>query len=211
MKIIDVFTTYIHYLIHPFKTHEAFINPDRVEGFVPQRLSPYESLTTSWVFVILNGIFRIVTLNFVILLMLDLISDTGFDYSSFLNIEEFPSLYFVVLSSVLDIIFYPLFGIFMIQFWEVIIKLFANLLNVSGDISEKSQDIISVYFSSSILKIIPIFGAPMQSLASMILMYAGLRKQLNASPILSVCIILTPLVIMLGLASVIILLVLLAL
>ncbi|MFT6630265.1 MAG: hypothetical protein ACJAS4_000201 [Bacteriovoracaceae bacterium] len=211
MKIIDVFTTYIHYLIHPFKTHEAFINPDRVEGFVPQRLSPYESLTTSWVFVILNGIFRIVTLNFVILLMLDLISDTGFDYSSFLNIEEFPSLYFVVLSSVLDIIFYPLFGIFMIQFWEFIIKLFANLLNVSGDVSEKSQDIISVYFSSSILKIIPIFGAPMQSLASMILMYAGLRKQLNASPILSVCIILTPLVIMLGLASVIILLALLAL
>jgi hypothetical protein len=143
--------------------------------------------------------------------MLDLISDTGFDYSSFLNIKEFPGLYFIVLSSVLDIIFYPLFGIFLIQFWEVIIKMFGNFLNVKGDVSGKAQDIISVYFSSSILKLIPIFGAPMQSFASMVLMYAGLRKQLNASPVLSVCIILTPFVILLALFSALLLLVLLSL
>ena len=200
MNIINHFISFIHYLIHPFKSHEQFLHPERFEDEDILRLSAYESLTMSWAFVIINGIFRIILLNFIIVLFLDLISDSALNLSGLIDIKKIPSYNFVVLSSLVDIIFYPLFGIFIIQFWEFVFKMYGKLLGDQGDLHQKSQDILSVYFSSSILKIIPILGAPIQSIAKLVLMYAGLRKQLNSSPVLSVCIILTPYVFMLGLA-----------
>ncbi len=202
MNLIEVFHSYIHYLIHPFKTHESFMYPEKADGYLPLRMSAYESLSISWLFIVVNAIFRMITLNFAIVFIMDLFSATDFDYSSFIDLNEFPSMYFIVLSAALDIIFFPLFGFFIIQFWEVVIKLFASLLDVSGDLTDRAQDIISVYYSSHILKLIPIFGAPLQSLASMVLMYAGLRRQLNASPTLSVCIILMPFFLMLLIACI---------
>lgn len=210
MNLIEVFHSYIHYLIHPFKTHDAFMYPAKVTGYKPMRLNAYEALTASWLFVLISAIFRIITLNFFIIFLVGLLNDSSFDYASFIDLSEFPSLYFVVLSSVLDIIFFPLFGFFIIQFWEFVIKLFGNMLDVSGNLTERAQDIIAVYYSSYILNLIPVFGAPLQSLASMVLMYAGLRKQLNASPVLSVCIIMTPFLFLLILASLLMLLVLMA-
>jgi len=202
-NLINIFQSYIHYLIHPFKTHEMFLTPARFEGYKPIRLDVYESLATSWVFILIHALFRIITLNFIILFLVDLFQSSLGEYSSFINIDQFPSLYFIVLSSILDIIFYPLFGFFMIQFWEFIFKFYANLLEVEDNVDQRIQDILSVYFSSTILNLIPIFGAPLQSMASMVLMYAGLRKQLDSSPVLSVCIILTPFLILFVLASII--------
>ncbi len=200
MKFIETFKTYSHYLIHPFDTHDAFLHPQDQEGIaVPQKFTAYESLAISWVFVILNGIFKIILLNMTIVWLIGLFANSSFEFSSFISPSEFPGLHFIILSTVLDIIFYPLFGIFLIQFWEVVIRAFGGLLHTQGDLHEKSQNIISVYLSSNILKVIPILGGPAQSLAAMILMYAGLRKQLNASPVLSVCIILVPFVLILAL------------
>ena len=201
MKFIDLFTSIIHYLIHPFKSHENFLHPEieSTPGFL--RLTAYESLILSWVFVIINGILRIILLNFVILFLVDLVASSSVDFSSFIDLKKMPSYNFVVLSSILDLIFYPLFGLFIIQFWEFIFKMYGNLAGVKGDLHQKSQDILAIYFSSSILKIIPILGGAIQSIAKFILMYAGLRKQLHVSPALSVCIILTPYVILLGIIS----------
>lgn len=206
MNLKDVFLSYIHYLIHPFKTHQSFLatsepNPNE---YSPLKLSAYESLATSWLFVVINGIIKIAILNFSIHFMLDLFQDTFEIGGNLINIGEFPGLYFLVLSSFLDIIFYPLFGIFLIQFWGVIFKFYSGILGVEGDLSEKSHNIMSVYFSSSILTIIPFVGSSIQSLASMVLMYAGLREQFKTSPVLSVCIILTPVLILLGMLSLVV-------
>jgi hypothetical protein len=207
MNLKEVFVSYIHYLIHPFKTHQSFLAPDNTDtgDYRPLKLSAYESLATSWLFVVINGIIKIVILNFSIHFMLDLFHESFEIGGNLIDIGEFPGLYFLVLSSFLDIIFYPLFGIFIIQFWEVIIKFYSGILGVEGDLSEKSHRIMSVYFSSSILTIIPFVGSSIQSLASMVLMYAGLREQLKTSPVLSVCIILTPILIFLGLLSLVVL------
>lgn len=201
-QIVEVFHSYFHYLIHPYKTHDSFQYPEREVSYRPIRLSPYESLSTSWFFIILNGLMRVITLNFVILFFLELLNDSSLEFSRYFNLDEFPGLLIIVLSAIVDIIFYPLFGIFIIQFWEFIIKFYGNLLKVEGDLTRKAQDIISVYLSSNVLKIIPIFGAPFHSFAGMILMYAGLRSQLNASAALSICIIFTPALIILSMVSV---------
>jgi hypothetical protein len=201
MAILNIFYSYIHYLIHPFKTHDYLLSPEGYEGFKPEKLSVYESLGTSWIFVVVNGLFRIIILNFVLLTFYQTFLEDSALFSEIIDINQFPSFYLLVLSTILDIIFYPLFGFFIIQFWEVVIKLFARLLDVPGDITAKVHNILAVKLSSNILRIIPIFGGPAQGLASLILMYAGLRKQLNASPVLSICIIFTPLLIMLGATS----------
>lgn len=203
MAIVDVLTTFIHYLIHPFKTHDIFMNQNEDDSEL-MHLSVYESLGTSWVFVVFNGLVRIIILNFLLTMIFDLVQNTSLDIGLVFDISELPGYSFFVLSAVLDVIFYPLFGFFIIQYWEMIIKLMGKLLQVPGDLSKKAGDIISVSLSSHIFKIVPFFGAPVQSLAGMFLMYAGLRKQLNASPALSICIILSPVFIMMLFATVII-------
>jgi len=79
-------------------------------------------------------------------------------------------------------------------------------LGSDENLDEKVKNIMSVALSSSILSIIPIFGGMAQKLASLILMYAGLRKQLNASIALSICIMMMPVLMFLGLTSLIVLL-----
>lgn len=202
MAFIDIFYSYIHYLVHPFKTHESFLGGGRSDDFKPLKLSVYESLGTSWVFIVFNAMFKLIILNMILVTFLDIFVEDSSFFSQMIDVNQYTSFYLLILSTILDVIFYPLFGFFIIQFWELIIKIFANLLGVEGDITEKTHRIISVSLSSNILKIIPIFGSPAQGLASMILMYAGLRKQLNTSPVLSFCILFSPIVIVLGLISV---------
>jgi hypothetical protein len=194
MAIIDIIFTYIHYLIHPFQTHESFLNEDKTGESDVYRLSVYESLGTSWIFVVINGIFRICILNFVLVFIFDLLNNSEIPLNEFIDLSEIPTYSFLVLSAVLDVIFYPLFGIFMIQYWEVVIKFFAKLMKTPGDITQKTQDILTVAFSSQILKVVPVVGSGFSSMANLVLMYAGLRMQIKASPALSVIIILTPVI-----------------
>ncbi len=92
-------------------------------------------------------------------------------------------------------IFYPLLTLLIIQFWEVTIKIFGRLLqNEDAEtIDQKAKTIMSVSLSSHILLIVPILGGMAQNFASLVLLYAGLRKQLKASPVLCACIMITPL------------------
>lgn len=204
MTIVEIFSTFIHYLIHPFKTHDILMHQSEDEPELIN-LSVYESLGTSWVFVVFNGLVRIVILNFLLTIIMDLVQDSSLDIGLVFDVNELPGYSFFILSAVLDVIFYPLFGFFIIQYWEMIIKLMGRLLQVPGDLSRKAGEIVSVSLASHMLKIVPFFGAPAQSLASMVLMYAGLRKQLNASPALSLCIIFSPVFILMLFLSIIML------
>lgn len=206
MDLKSIFSTYVQYLIHPYKTHQDLLagNESRVI-----RLSVYESLGASWVFIVLNGIFRMAMINVILITIIGLINESDIDVSMFMDLSQMPTYSFLVLSAVLDVIFYPIFGFFIIQYWEIIIKFFARLLDCQGDLSQKAQDIISVSMSSQMLKIIPVFGGAISGFANLILMYAGLRTQIQSSPILSFMIIISPLFLFLFLCSFFLLLALL--
>lgn len=207
MKIIEYFQTYVHYLIHPFKTHDAFMGKTTDLSFVPKKLSVYESLGASWIFVVINGIFRIFLVNFVLYAFLSIAdSEIGF-LSSITNEDSLLGFYFLILSTILDVIFYPLFTLFLIQFWEFVIKLFAKFLGHQDNIEDKAKSIMTVALSSHIFSVIPVLGSMAQKLSALVLMYAGLRKQLNASAPLSVCIMMFPVLMMLGFFSLIMLVV----
>lgn len=207
-SIVDVIYSYFLYLTHPFKTHDMFMKPYLYEEkeYIPQKLTIYESLGTSWIFVVINGVFRIFIVNLLILGFIKLMNPTEGIFLDLYDGDKFIGFYFLVLSTILDVIFYPLFGLFLIQFWEFVIKMMSKILPVEGDVDEKAKMILSVSLSSHILMIVPIFGDMAQKLANFILMYAGLRKQLNYSPSVCLCILFSPLLILLGFFSLIMLL-----
>ena len=66
---------------------------------------------------------------------------------------------------------------------------------------------MTVALSSHVFSVVPILGNMAQKFAALVLMYAGLRKQLNASAMLSVCIMMFPVLMMLGFLSLIMLVV----
>ena len=207
MKIYDLFQNYAYCLIHPFKTHELFLsNEEDDNGFKPHILGIYESLGASWVFVVISGIFRIALLNLVLFTFINFQASDESSFSLISNEDGSLGFYFLLFQTILDVIFYPLAMLFLIQFWEFTIKLFGKALGSDENLDEKVKNIMSVALSSSILSIIPIFGGMAQKLASLILMYAGLRKQLNASVGLSFCIMMMPVLMFLGLTSLVVLL-----
>ncbi len=200
MNKLSFFASYIHYLVHPFRSHELLLSEDS-QGL--RHLNVSESIGMSWIFVVLNGFFRILLINLVLFLFLDIQADADYIFSLFDNEDKYIGFYFLILSTILDVIFYPLFMLFFIQFWEFILKIFGSLLGVE-DISSKTQDIMSVAMSSQILVMIPVFGGIAQKMASMILMFAGVKKQLNVSTAMAVCIMSAPLVLVLGFFSLIV-------
>jgi hypothetical protein len=208
MNLIDSLYTFFMYLVHPFKSHDFLLSSD--SDFLPKKLGVYESLGASWAFVVINGIIRIWLINLVIISFYQFTSIGDGLIDQLYNSDGFTGYYFLILSTILDVIFYPLFVLFLIQFWEFIISFFGKVMKVEGDLTQKAQDVIAVSLSSHALLVVPIFGDMAQKLASLVLMYAGLRKQLNATPVMCFCIILTPILIMLGMIAFILLLLLLS-
>ncbi|MCO4752848.1 MAG: hypothetical protein KC478_00130 [Bacteriovoracaceae bacterium] len=204
MKLAEVFHNYFYYLVHPFKTHQLLIGGDQDSGVKP--LGLYESLGVSWVFVVVAGLVRIVLINLVIFMFLGMIDPENAFLGGIIDGNSFTGFYFLILTSILDVIFYPLVTMFIIQFWEFVLKSYASLAGVQGDVDKKTKTILSVALSSHILLIVPIFGEFAQKAAHFVQMYAGIREQLEFSRALTFCVLLTPILIFLFFASFIILL-----
>jgi hypothetical protein len=209
MSLIEFFQTYIHYLIHPFKSHDALMGYTTDLSFTPKKISVYEALGASWVFIVVNGIVRIFLINFVLLAFLKLMQNEMGILTQVVDSDGLLGFYFLILSTILDVIFYPLFMLFLIQFWEFVIKIFARLLGHQENIEDKARSIMTVALSSHVFSIVPVFGNMAQKISAVILMYAGLRKQLNASPMLACCILAVPIFLFLCFFSLIMLIVIL--
>jgi len=205
MAIYNWFSSYFYYLIHPFRTHDELLKFDHNYESFPRQMGIYESLGTSWIFIVINGIIRIMLLNLVIFSVLSL--DIGGEniISIVSGEDKYLSFYFVILSTILDVIFYPLITLFFIQFWEFILRIFANFLGIHDNVDDRVRNIMSVSLSSHILSIIPVFGSMAQTFASFVLMFAGIKKQLNASTSLTICILMVPFLILLFFTSIILL------
>lgn len=195
----EMLITYCTYLIHPFKSHDALVKED--QEYIKRELSLYESLGLSWLFIILSAFFRLILISFFITLFLEMTSEVNEMVESLYSGDRYIGFYFIILSTILDVVFFPLVTLFVIQFWDLIIKFFAQICNIEGDIDKKSKNILTVALSSNLFSIVPIVGSVFQRLSQLIQMYAGLRKQLNFSAGASICVLLTPYVFIAGFIS----------
>ncbi|MBC76544.1 MAG: hypothetical protein CME64_11075 [Halobacteriovoraceae bacterium] len=203
MKLIDIFYNYLHYLIHPFQSHKEIASG---EGKI-KALGLYESLGVSWVFVVVAGLIRIVLINLVIFMFLNMFDPGNGILEGMMENRGFTGFYFLILTSVLDVVFYPLITMFILQFWEFVLKSYASMAGVKGDVDKKTKTILSVSLSSHILLVVPVFGEMAQKTAHFIQMYAGIREQMNFSRSLTFCVLLTPVLFFLFLATLMVLII----
>ena len=202
MSVLQVLKSYFFYLIHPFKIHRILKSASGEEGIIS--LSVYESLGTSWIFIVISGMLRIVLINALIVLFMGVMDPASDFVDQFYDGDRFTGFYFLILSTILDVIFFPLITLFVIQFWEFTLKVFAGLAGVEGDVEEKSRMILSVALSSHALQVAPIFGDMAQKFAHFVQMYAGIRVQFGFSRSLTLCVLMTPLLLILLFVSVLV-------
>lgn len=191
--MIDLFRSYAFNLIHPFQGHEMHLAGEKD---LP-KLSLYESLGISWLITLVAGFIKMIMIACIISIFVNIMDPASNLLTGLYGQERFIGFYFLILTTILDVIFFPLFELFLVQFWEFVFRIYAQLMGGIDDLEDKSKDILTLSLSSHLMAFIPIIGSFFQKIARFIHIYAGLRVQFKYSPALSICILLTPVFILL--------------
>lgn len=206
---LQLLETYTMVLIHPFRIHHQFRHqlalPDDGEKLEP--LSLAESLGISWIFSILQGLCKIVILNFFIQSFLSMQSESFPILQDIVRSSGVSAYYFLLFKAALDIIFFPVAALVMTQVWAWVIKFYAEKLNENLPAEEISDQITTHALSSNLFSMIPFLGDVIQPLLYYFLIYAGLRANLGASRSLAMVILLTPTILGLMILSLVLFLV----
>lgn len=196
MTSLNILQTYFFYLVHPFKTHRLLKRGETEAGrSYPIALGVYESLATSWIFIVISAMLRIILLNVLIIFFIKTFNPFSGVIENYYDGDRFIAFYFIILTTFLDVIFFPLITLFVVQFWEFVLKGFAKLAGVEGNVEEKVRAILAVALSSHILQIVPVLGDVAQKFAHFVQMYGGIREQLGFSRSLTLCALFTPVLI----------------
>lgn len=209
MKVLSALKTFLFYFLHPFKSNQLlndsmYFKP-LLKGYNPieEKISLYESLGFAWAFVVARAIIRMFFIIIIIFLFLEAFLPKDSPILQFYSGDSFIGFYFIVLTTILDVVFFPLVSLFAIQFWTMIFKAYAYLAGNLENIDQKSEHILSVSLSSYIISVFPIFGPSLQRIYHFIQLYAGIRVQFKYSAILTLCVLFTPYLLILGFISLI--------
>jgi hypothetical protein len=154
-------------------------------------------LSVSWMFAVLQGIVRLMMANFMVQLFLHYQNDENFFYS-LVDVQDGLFPYYVLLfTTALDLVFFPILTLVVTEFWNFILRQYARWLQVEGDHDDIARDITTVALSSHFFLVLPIIGVVFQQIAWIYLLYVGCRHRLQATRLLSVLILITPMVLML--------------
>lgn len=195
MSFLEVIESYFLNLMHPYQVHNYLKDGTSLNanGEKFQKITSYEAIGISWIFILLRAFFRIALLNSMILIILKFANENFSFISQFTQGGGLSSYYFLILSTILDVIFFPLITVLVIEFWEFVIRFFASLKGIKENKNQLAEEIMTVSLSSYVLGIIPIIGDIAQSFASMFLVYVGIRNRLDATRLEAFLIIISPL------------------
>ena len=169
----------------------AFLNSPAEEG--EARLSFFELLGISWALHLIYAFYSVLALY------LGVVS-----YEYFSNSRDFSHLVYdalsfqfqkiSLLSSLFGAILYPFIFHFGYKFWKAIFKFYAQLFDSEIDnIEEKSEDILSIAFSSNLFLILPIVGNVLSNLAHGFFIFRGLRQKYEFTSLQAFLVLMTPL------------------
>ena len=198
----DIFLRYVFTLLHPFQVHNQLrldrlgndVLPFAKEGSRYRGVDYYEAMSVSWLFFVCHCFYSLVAIHLSIYSQRFL--EEGEGMMSLVGWGQGVSL--IKLIGVAT--FFPLLTWFWVKFWDMIIKFFAELFDVDeSDIERASGEIAHNSLVSHTFLLVPIFGGLVQSIASLVLLYAGLRKNLALARIQALMVIASPLFLFLGL------------
>lgn len=168
----------------------------------PPQLVP--QLALSWAMALVQGFARLLMANVLVQLFLAYHNQNNL-FSFFIDVQDglFPY-YFLVLSTALDLVFFPILTLVQTQLWAFVLRAYARALRLPGDAGDIAEQVTSVALSSHFFLLVPIIGPVFQQISWLYLLYVGCRHRLGASRSLSVVILLTPTVVTLMLLSLVV-------
>ncbi len=200
-----LFFSYFAPIIYPFRIHDYYLHQiplPEPEYAYPDKLSIFEAISVSWVFELIKMVLQILLIQLT-LVGLTSYQEEGVSYLQGLSfISAMPSHYLFLILMGLKALLFPLTSFIGYELWSVILRGFAQLLEHQGNRHELATRILVSAQSSHVFSAIPIFGDFVQKAMSYFLMYAGIRKYLGASALLSLIILLFPLILLFSILSV---------
>lgn len=202
-----LFFNYISTFLHPFAGHEklreiresmlskehdriTIITNENVSE-APIKLSFLEAMSISWAMRMVYAFYAILSINFGVAA-----SKVMNDSESFGNLffKNFPmkTQQMVLLTTLMAAIFYPLTMWIYTKFWGVIIKFFANLFSIKGNVDQMSEEVVNHSLVSNFFFLIPVFGEVAKHFSSLIYIFAGLRKNLGMTALQASVVIFSP-------------------
>ena len=197
----DIFLRYIFTLLHPFQVQRHLRMERLGEKVLPfgvdvsryRGVEYYEALAVSWLFFLCHCLYSPITLH------LSFHSRRFLEKAGGVFPPEEWGQGILLIKLVATATFFPLIAWLWVRFWDMIIKFFVELFNVEDkNIEQASAEIVRNSLVGHAFLIIPVFGGVVQSVAGLVLLYAGLRKNLSLSRIQALVVIASPLFLFLG-------------
>jgi hypothetical protein len=182
-------------LVHPFRIHQQFRHqlplPNQ-NGYLYRPLTLAEGLGVSWIFAILRGLGKIIILVFFLNFFLNLQSEEFPFLQDLIHSSSITTYSFLLFSSSLDIVFFPIAGLIVTEFWAWVIRTYSGWLNPDLEADTVADQITVHALSSNLFSMVPILGDLIQPVIYYFLLYAGIRSNLGASRALTFVILITP-------------------
>ena len=200
----ELLLRYFFTLLHPFEVHRnlrlqrasagGVLHFDGEGASRYRGVDYYEAIAVSWVLVLCHSFYSPVALH------LGIHSRQMWELPAGIFPSEEWEYGMLLIKLVAGVTFFPLFAWVQVSFWDMIIRFFAALFNrEDGNTEQVSQEIARHSLVGHVFLIIPIFGGLAHLIAGLVLLYAGLRKNLSLSRAQSFVVIASPVIILLGL------------
>jgi hypothetical protein len=135
-----------------------------------------ESLSISWMMYLFKAAYGVLSLY--LSYQLYLAYDVEASFLSQLKFNSQRVLLFIIL---LKVVLFPLSFWVYTKFWVNIIKLFAGLFEVKGDVEKISNQIVNNSMTTHTFLIVPLVGEILSHVAGIIYLFGGLRKNMELS------------------------------
>tara|TARA_R110000868_G_scaffold117600_8_gene312299 strand:+ start:13107 stop:13820 length:714 start_codon:yes stop_codon:yes gene_type:complete len=223
--MIELFYKYVITFLHPFKNQEEQrllrTRATSVAGVQTLRLAGDQGLEdlptsselqqntsmrfidimgVSWFFVAIEGFYAILALHLGQLFFQSWSEPN--DLALLLPIDTSIYTHRVLLTGALaKVTFFPVIFWIYAKFWKTLIRFFAGLFQIDGNLSKISDQVVNQSMTSHLMLGIPIFGKMLRHLSGLLHLFAGLRNNMQMTVLQSVVIILSPAIIMTMLSS----------
>jgi hypothetical protein len=187
---------YLYYFVHPIESSLSAAYPLDENQI---KLNLQDSILISWIFHILRGLIQVIFFYFIIETLKISTGDFIVDglLSAFIATEKFTSVFFFIIPTVLELLFFPIVSYFYCEFWIYLLKHSFRLASLNERREELAEQIVVRANTSHVFSVVPIIGEFFQKLAFIFYLYQGLRRSAYLSRFESIIIVLSPLLIVL--------------
>lgn len=192
----DFFKIYFHALMRPFHTHELLRQQRESIALDPQEeeFGLVEALSVSWVFASAKALYSLIA---IILGLYWVGQSPELSESFFVSMWSHQVQKITVYMVLLEFILFPISQLFYTKFWGLLIKFFCLLFDMEKDRERLSSEVATYSLASNLFLLIPVFGQLIRHLAGLVLIYAGLRKNIGFNVLQSLMVLLAPFILVL--------------